>query len=49
MPRPPRTMWTKRDFIHEPTLWYFGQCCILFGTVIGVIRYVDGRIQSVGG
>ena len=39
---------SEQHIIHEPTLWYFGQCCILFGTVIGVIRYVDGKIQSVG-
>lgn len=32
--------------IHDPTLWYFGQCCVLFGTVIGVIRYVDKRTEK---
>lgn len=36
-------MLTEGHVIHEPTLWYFGQCCILFGTVIGVIRYVDRK------
>ena len=40
-------MLTEEHIIHEPTLWYFGQCCVLFGTVIGVIKYVDKRISSV--
>lgn len=34
---------TESHIIHEPTLWYFGQCCVLFGTVIGVIKYVDRK------
>lgn len=34
---------TEEHIIHEPTLWYFGQCCVLFGTVIGVIKYVDRK------
>ena len=34
---------TEEHLIHEPTLWYFGQCCVLFGTVIGVIKYVDRK------
>lgn len=34
---------SESHIIHEPTLWYFGQCCVLFGTVIGVIRYVDRK------
>lgn len=36
---------TEEHIIHDPTLWYFGQCCVLFGTVIGVIRYVDKRLD----
>lgn len=37
---------TEEHIIHDPTLWYFGQCCVLFGTVIGVIRYVDKRLEK---
>ena len=37
---------TAEHIIHEPTLWYFGQCCVLFGTVIGVIKYVDRRVDG---
>lgn len=37
---------SEEHIIHDPTLWYFGQCCVLFGTVIGVIKYVDKRIQD---
>lgn len=32
--------------IHEPTLWYFGQCCVLFGVVFGVIKYVNAKFEQ---
>lgn len=37
---------TEEHVIHDPTLWYFGQCCVLFGTVIGVIKYVNNKVNS---
>ena len=38
---------TEEHVIHDPTLWYFGQCCVLFGTVIGVIKYVTTKVDSL--
>lgn len=37
---------TEEHVIHDPTLWYFGQCCVLFGTVIGVIKYVNNKFDT---
>lgn len=37
---------TENHVVHEPTLWYFGQCCVLFGTVIGVIQYVKTSVKD---
>lgn len=39
---------TENHIIHEPTLWYFGQCCVLFATVFGVIKYVNAKISALG-